>query len=109
MSLNKSACSLPSLPTTGNYSSSKQFLNAHQPSGDDHVIFTSSTATDRQEWLLSPSMGYLEKSDVVSEEDENDYEINENVSELPNDTSDYIKDLVKERTLMTVYMLINQM
>ena len=49
------------LTTTGNYSSSKQLLNTHQPSGDDYVTFTSSASTERQERQLSPSMGYLEK------------------------------------------------
>ena len=110
MSPNKSACSLPCLSTTGNYSSSKQLLNSHQPSGDDYVTFTICTSTDRQERHLSPSMQYLEKYDVVSEEDENDCKINENVSEIPNDTSNYKERLsIKERTLMTVCMLINHM
>ena len=40
-------------------------------------------------------MQYLEKCDVVYEEDENDCKINENVSEIPNDTSNYIERLSK--------------
>ena len=94
MSPNKSTRSLPRLPTAGNYSSSKQLLNTHQPSGDDYVTFTSSTATDSQYRHLLPSMGYLEKSNIVFEEGKIDQKNNESVSNILNDTGDDIYDSI---------------
>ena len=91
ISPNKSTRSLPRLPKAGNYSSSKQLLNTHQPSGDDYVTFTSSTATDSQHQHLLPSMGYLEKSNIVFKEGKIDQKNNENVSDILNDTSDDIE------------------
>ena len=88
---NTSTRSLPCLPTAGNYSSSKQLLKTHQPSSDDYVIFTSSSATDRQERCLLPSMGYLEKSDRVFKEGKTDEKNNESVSDILNDISDDIE------------------
>ena len=91
ISPNKSTHSLPCLPTAGNCSSLNQPLTPYTPSVDDYVIFTCTSATDSQQRQLSPSMGYLEKIDIVFEEDEIDHRINENVSEIPSDKCEYIE------------------
>ena len=70
LSSNESMRSLPCLPTSEKYSSSKQILYTSQLSLNGYATVTSNNTIERQQVHVSPSMEHFEKSDIVFEDSE---------------------------------------
>ena len=93
LSPNESIRSLPCLPTSEKYSSSKRILNTSQLSLDGYATVTSSNAIERQQVHVSPSMEHFEKNDIVF-----------NASEIQSDTNN--DDIETSGEYITIIIVI---